>query len=165
MVSEKVDLIISDNRYGLYHATIPCFFITHQCTIQIPQSIWLQTLVNRINLSFINRFDTCLIPDFDDALLSGALSKSTSFKNLLFLGPLSRFEYEASTKKNYDLLILLSGPEPQRSLFENLLLQQLINTTLHVLVVRGLPGDLQESESMKNVAIKNHLPTKKLQDL
>lgn len=38
--NNKVDLIVSDNRYGLYHPKIPSFLITHQLRLMPPQS-WL----------------------------------------------------------------------------------------------------------------------------
>lgn len=62
IVEYNIDLVISDNRFGLTHSIIPCIFITHQLTIQTPFS-WLTSWIQKINYSYINRFTTCWIPD------------------------------------------------------------------------------------------------------
>jgi UDP:flavonoid glycosyltransferase YjiC (YdhE family) len=59
-----IDLVIADNRYGLYSKQIPCIFITHQLTVQAPFK-WLQNLIQKINYRYISKFAECWVPDFE----------------------------------------------------------------------------------------------------
>ena len=69
----SINLVISDNRFGLYTSKIPCVFITHQLTIQTPFTA-LTNIVQQINYRYINRFTACWIPDFkDEPNLAGVL--------------------------------------------------------------------------------------------
>ncbi|MEO7265971.1 MAG: glycosyltransferase, partial [Ferruginibacter sp.] len=160
----KIDLVISDNRYGLYNDKVPCIFITHQLQILTGNKL-LNRLVQKINYAFIEKFVECWVPDIEkDAGVAGVLSHPIKLPNIqvTYIGMLSRFSKTAVQKK-YDLLILLSGPEPQRSILEAMLLQQVKNTTLQILVVRGLPGEEINIESPSgSVQILSHLPANDL---
>jgi predicted glycosyltransferase len=63
------------------------------------------------------------------------------------MGPLSRFE-KKSTKKAYDLMVLLSGPEPQRTLLENRLTEELQAFSGQILMVRGVIEKEQTQEEI-----------------
>ena len=82
----KIDLIISDNRFGCVSSDIPSIFITHQVHIKIPNPT-VQRIVNFFNHLFINRFNECWIPDFEDTSqsLSGSLSRSKGLKSYKYL--------------------------------------------------------------------------------
>lgn len=137
-----INAVISDNRFGVYHSSIPCIYITHQLTIETGNS-FSRWLAQKLHYSFINKYSACWVPDAKgDINLAGKLShpKKLPTVPVEYLGPLSRFE-KMSAEKKYELLVCLSGPEPQRSIFENLLLNGLKNYTGKVLFVRGLPGD------------------------
>src|SRR6478735_944396 len=135
----KIDLIISDNRVGCWSDKVPSVFITHQINLQMPLLLkWLEPSVNRLNHRWINRFTHCWIPDEVENPISGKLS-STQNINARFIGILSRFKQLAGVEKKYDLLVLLSGPEPQRTVLEEILLKQLMNFSGKVFFARGLP--------------------------
>lgn len=159
----QLDLVISDNRYGLYTTKIPCVFITHQLQIQVPQSSIFQKWVNRINHQYITKFTTCFVPDYEVDKMSGQLSNKTGLANITYIGNLSRFTPTAQPQPVYDLLVLLSGPEPQRSLLENLLLDQIQHTNIKTYVVRGKPGSLDNPIVSTNITIVNHLGSTELQ--
>jgi len=149
----KIDGIISDNRYGLYSKKIPSVFITHQLEIQ---SKYLKKLIQKINYYFINKFTKCWIPDYPKDGLAGDLSHPK--KNQLdheYIGPLSRFVIKPSNLK-YDIIALVSGPEPQRSIFENLLIKALKDKTLKSLLLQGKPGK-KFSKKINNLTIMSHL--------
>jgi hypothetical protein len=79
-----------------------------------------------------------------------------------YLGILSRFDITV-THTRFDLLILLSGPEPQRSLFEKLLCGQLKNYPGSIVLVRGLPVDGNSREGIpEHVTVYDHLPANEL---
>ena len=116
----KIDGIISDNRYGMYSNDIPSVFITHQLEIQTPI---FKNLIKKINNKLISRFSECWIPDFEINGIAGKLSRLTNpTKNYKYIGPLSRFIKKKSEIK-YDVLAIISGPEPQRSILEKTLIK------------------------------------------
>ena len=164
----NIDIVISDNRYGLWNKSVKCIFITHQISIQVPK--WLnifKTKLFNINKHYIDKFSECWIPDSKGGLnLSGKLSdKYTSFKNIFFIGPLSRFGNSSETNYDgnniYDLLCIISGPEPQRTIFENLILEQIKeNSSLKILIVRGITELDEVKQITKNVTMVNHMETK-----
>lgn len=161
-----IDAVISDNRYGLHHPSIPCVFITHQLTIKTALGKWADAFLQNINYRYINKFSSCWIPDApDENNLAGDLShpKKNPFALLQYIGPLSRF-VSSTVEKNKHILILLSGPEPQRSILESLLLNQLKKFEQPVVFVKGLPGRDEEIKAPGNVTIYNHLPAKELEE-
>lgn len=135
----KIDIIISDNRYGFYNKNIKSIFITHQTHILLPNKInFLETVLNKINTNLINRFDICWVPDFEgNENLSGELShKNKKIKNIRFIGLLSKFK-KIDVVLNNDILVILSGPEPQRTILENILETRLGDTNNAVIIIRG----------------------------
>jgi UDP:flavonoid glycosyltransferase YjiC (YdhE family) len=176
-----VDAVISDNRFGLYNEKLYTVFVTHQLSVQSghPEAAerrGLRTVIRNVadrqllkwNYRFINKFSCCWVPDFEsDGSVAGKLSHPARLPAvpLKYTGILSRFEYrELPIQKNF-LLILLSGPEPQRTLFENVLLKEIEKSDLDILLVRGLPGhpDLK-SPQPKRFRIVNHLSAAELNE-
>jgi len=160
----QIDLVISDNRFGLSSKKIPCIFITHQLTIKAPFS-WVEKILQRINYRFINRFTCCWVPDAQgEPNVAGVLSHPVKLPKVPvhYIGLLSRFHPQTVTRK-YDYCILLSGPEPQRTLLENKLMEGLAEVNGKILLVRGKPGSEEEFNVPENVEVKNHLPTGEMQ--
>jgi len=120
---ERPDLIISDNRYGLYSPGIVSIFMTHQLLIRTPFGPVADRILQRMNYAFIRRFSLCWVPDAEGADgLAGELSHPVRLPDIpvRYIGWLSRFGGEGSGigGAGFDLLVLLSGPEPQRGLLE-----------------------------------------------
>ena len=121
-----VDAVISDNRFGFFSRKTHSIFMTHQVNILMPIRFF-QPIVNAINHFFIKKFDVCWIPDFENTpnlageLSHGIFSKKSKVK---YLGILSRFK-KLSFEKKYRAAFVLSGPEPQRSIFEKKIRQEL----------------------------------------
>jgi len=159
-----IDIIISDNRFGFYHAAIPSIYITHQLTIKTGNS-FTEKIAQKTHYHFIKKYSQCWVPDFEGSNnLAGDLSHPTKkIGNIHYLGALSRFEKKVTPEKKYDLLVLISGPEPQRSIFEKLLFEQLRTFTGIVLFVRGLPGTSLHNEQ-QNIILKDHLPANELSE-
>ena len=172
-----VDVVISDNRFGFYNRKIYSIFMTHQVNILIPFRPF-QPIVNTVNQFFIKKFDECWIPDLENTPnLAGELSHGRFSKNLKikYLGVLSRFgsknvgevsnlaDVEDSVDnsiKKYKAAFILSGPEPQRSIFEKKIRQQLNefkNLKETYLLVRGT-----HIEMNPNV---EHLPNLEIHDV
>lgn len=140
----NLDVIISDNRYGLYNSKCLSIIITHQLLIKIPKSIsFIEKFIQKINYYFIEKFDKCWIPDYNDEKnLSGALGHPKIIPtNAVYIGHLSRFHksYNDEGKiKEYDILVILSGPEPQRTILENILIKQLSGIDYNIVFIRGV---------------------------
>ncbi len=162
-----LDIVISDNRFGLYNTGMHCIFLTHQLYIKTGNALTAY-LAQKINYKYINRFNECWVADnLAGAGLAGILShaKKLPGSRVSYTGILSRFKKKI-VQTNCDLLILLSGPEPQRSIFENILIPQLKMLRIKTVVVRGLPGLTEMNEDAgKNITFYNHLPAAELNDL
>jgi UDP-N-acetylglucosamine transferase subunit ALG13 len=166
---EAPDLIISDNRYGLYAPDIPTVFITHQLRIRTPFGRWADSLLQRIHYRAIRRFSRCWVPDLPgDPSLAGELSHPVQKPSIptKYIGLLSRMERTtlmAPVAGEGALMILLSGPEPQRSLLEEKILDQVDSWSGRVVLIRGLPGQRDTIGGTRaGMQIFNHLPASTL---
>lgn len=157
--SAGLSLVISDNRPGLYTKKIPCVYITHQLTIKTGNRFTGQ-MAQKLHYFFINKFNSCWVPDHAAAnSLAGELSHPSVLPQtpVTYTGILSRFKKKAAERK-YELLVLLSGPEPQRSIFEAILLPQLEQYDGRVLFVRGLPAaNTNLKPSRSHITIHNYM--------
>jgi Glycosyltransferase family 28 C-terminal domain len=149
---ERPDLVISDNRYGLHDERVFSVFITHQLRIRTPFGNGGDAILQWIQYRFIRHFSLIWVPDREEASaksgpakefsLAGALSHPERLPSIptRYIGPLSRFgKMSEEQTEPYDLLILLSGPEPQRTIFEKAILLQLVDYAGKAVLLRGLP--------------------------
>ena len=158
----QIDAVISDNRFGVYNKKIPCVYITHQLHIKTGNA-FSEKIAQKIHYFFIKKYSNCWVPDFKENGLAGELSHQVNIpSNVLYIGTLSRFEKSSEIPKIYNLLISLSGPEPQRTIFEKMILIQLKTFPKKVLLVRGLPGEHKKPRSDPAIEIVNHLSAKEL---
>jgi UDP-N-acetylglucosamine:LPS N-acetylglucosamine transferase len=128
-----IEVVISDNRFGLSNPAVESVYITHQLNIQAGL---FSGLANKIHKRYLKRFNRIWVPDHEgDQSLAGKLSAKGSLKNITYVGPLSRLKPQEHVKP-FDVLCLLSGPEPQRTLLENNLLKNLPGGK-EVVMVRG----------------------------
>lgn len=158
----QIGLVISDNRYGCYSRKVPSVFITHQLYLVAPPGWgWLAALANYVTHIFMKRFSACWVPDFPGSILSGKLSR-TDNEQIKFIGPLSRLNKFLQTN-GYDLLAIISGPEPQRTLFEQLVIREVIKSGLKALVVRGVIGT-ERKMIADRVEVVDYLNSEKLSE-
>jgi len=136
----QITQVISDNRFGLWCNQCPCIYITHQLNIRLPHPWrWLEPLVGKLHQRLIRHYTQCWIPDFEniEQSLGGWLSHPSQLPpNTRYIGPLSQFNF-ASPKRGGGTVLLLSGVEPQRSLWEQQLISQYKNHSQAVLLIRG----------------------------
>lgn len=160
--SKKIDGVISDNRLGLYHNEIPTVFITHQLQVLSGSTTRLTSAMHR---NYIKKFDECWVPDFaDDANLSGKLGHPKKFEiPVKYIGALSRLE-QKETASSYDIMVLLSGPEPQRTELEEILMHELKHYKGQVLFVRGVVEAEQKVTRKEQIKIVNFMETEDLQN-
>jgi len=137
-----IDLIISDNRWGMWSKRVKSVFVTHQLMIKLPRLFsFLEKTIFNFQQRILNHFDEIWIPDSEDPILnlSGQLShKYKAHKPTKFIGILSQFSNSSDQKEfQYDVAIILSGPEPQRSILEKLLIDKMNILSLKTIVVGG----------------------------
>lgn len=151
----RLDGIISDNRLGIFSKKVPCVFITHQLNVLTGNTSWMSSKAHQ---KIIKKFTACWVPDLEDKPnLSGKLGHlKKKPSNVIYIGPLSRFE-KIPLPKIYDLMVLLSGPEPQRTLLENKLLEELNQYSGRVLFVAGV---LEKQQKTKTIITDKAVITK-----
>ncbi len=124
ILKHKIDLVISDSRFGLYSKNIHSIFITHQVFLKTP---FATSIAQGVNKNYILNFDEIWIPDLEneEKSLSAELSHGQHFHpQVKYIGPQTRLNKIISSGKKYDHLFLLSGPEPQHSLLRELLIKK-----------------------------------------
>lgn len=162
--SYSIDAVISDNRFGMFHKKIPSVYITHQLHIETGNK-FLNKVAGFIHYFFIKKYDKCWVPDLKTNGLAGTLSHPKKIpRNVEYIGPLSRFKNLAFSNTSFDVLISISGPEPQRTIFEKKILSQLQNFDEKVIFLRGLPSSANRLANFNKVQIENHLPSQDLNE-
>lgn len=161
----QIDVVISDNRYGMYHESVKSIYLTHQIKVAAPMG---EDLLASLQQKFIANFDKLWIPDVEgDINLSGKLAHNDKVgNNAKYIGALSRFtenivgqKPENAPNENF-VLAVISGPEPQRTAFEVLLFKQLLAYGKPAVIVGGNPND--SSKSSKNITHYPFLGAKNL---
>lgn len=162
LVSErKIDGIISDNRFGVYHKNIPSVYITHQIKVLSGNTTYFSS---RIHEKTIKKFNECWVPDIEGSInLSGEIGHTNlNLATLKYIGVLSRMK-KMNIPLVYDILILLSGPEPQRTILEVKLIELFKDTDQNVLLVRGVIEEKQIKHKLKNIKIVNFMKSSELE--
>ena len=151
----NIEGIISDNRLGARSKSVPCAFITHQLNVLTGTTTFITTPLHQ---RFIKKYNECWVPDIEHAPnLSGKLGHSyESFLKLKYIGPLSRL-YKKPVEKKYDLMVILSGTEPQRTQLELKLRQELLHFSGKVLFVRGVIEQEAEVIEEGNITFYNYM--------
>jgi uncharacterized protein (TIGR00661 family) len=157
----EIDGIISDNRLGVVSKKVPSIFITHQLNVMTGNTTWI---TSKLHQNIIKKFDECWVPDFEGTPnLTGKLGhiKKADF-NLKYIGPLSRMK-KKEMPKQFDLMIILSGPEPQRSLLEDKLKTEILDYNKRVVFIKGIVEKEQIKEQIENVTYYNFMNTRQLE--
>lgn len=169
IIKEKnIQVVISDNRYGLNFKDLDCYIVTHQIAPKVPHG-WefSQKISDYVFKKVLKKFKKVLIPDFEDGFsLTGSLAGDLNGENYEKIGILSRFSGLTQTKKSikkYDFLVLISGQEIQRTVFENILIKHAKNSDKKILFVRGVFSE-KKLENFNNVEFYNSLIGNDLQE-
>jgi uncharacterized protein (TIGR00661 family) len=157
----EIDGIISDNRPGVFSKKIPTVYITHQLNVMTGNTTKFSSKCHQY---FIKKHKECWIPDTDGSPnLTGELGHLTSSNlNLKYIAPLSRMHKE-EIPKQYDLMIILSGPEPQRTMLEEKLQMEIERFEGEIIFVKGIVEKTQTKQKIKNVTYYNFMNTKQLE--
>ncbi len=166
-----VDIIISDNRYGLWNNKIHSIFITHQLMVKLPKPLsFFEPVINKLVKTIINQYDECWIPDYPD--LNNNLSGDLAHKfqvpsNSKYIGPCSHFSClnnSTPPKSSYDIVAIISGPEPARSDFENCIIKTIQKTNFKTLIIQGKPM-IVSSNTHHNITRVSSLPSSEIKGI
>lgn len=161
--SFKVDGIISDSRMGCFNKGIPSVFLSHQINVMFGSGM-MEKIMRKTFARLIRSFDEIWVPDYaGEDNLSGDLSHREMPLEVKYIGPLSRFERKLIPEKR-ELLVILSGPEPQRTLLESSIMSQLRKMKIEVKVVRGIP-EKYTKDLPSNVTVLPLVKTDQLNEL
>uniref|UniRef100_UPI004049FC40 glycosyltransferase n=1 Tax=Flavobacterium sp. TaxID=239 RepID=UPI004049FC40 len=147
--------IISDNRLGVYSKKIPSVFMTHQLNVLSGKTSWI---TSKMHQRIIKKFDECWVPDVEGSPnLTGKLGHldNPDFK-IKYIGPISRIN-KLNIPIAYELMVLLSGPEPQRTMLEEKLIPDMEKCYGKVLFVKGVVEDEQKTWTDGKVTFYNFM--------
>ena len=153
--------IISDSRFGAYSKIVPSVFITHQLNVLSGSTSWLTIKTQHL---IIRKFNQCWVPDSEDEPnLSGKLGHlKIASGTIKYLGPLSRMK-KTDVESKYKLMVLLSGPEPQRTLLEEILIRELKDFGGKMIFVKGIVEENIKMEKVGNCTYYNFMTSKELE--
>lgn len=162
------DLIISDNRYGLYHKQVKSVMLTHQLQIMSGQGAFADSVLRRMHYRMLQKFDQCWIVDEKH---HGGYSGKLAHPEILpehatYAGLLSQFsgnEVKAGAEATANVLVLLSGPEPMRGQLEQLIFSQItLLSTYSFTIVGGNPLGRAITDLPDHITYHTHLNAEQL---
>ncbi len=157
----KIDGIISDNRLGVISKKVPSVFVTHQLNVLTGTTTWITSVLHQ---NIIQKYEECWVPDLEgENNLTGKLGhlENANFK-IRHIGPLSRM-HKKETPIIYDLMVVLSGPEPQRGLLEDKLRIELQKYNGKVVFVKGIIEKEQIKEQIGTITYYNFMNSRQLE--
>lgn len=164
--TQSIDAVLSDNRYGLHHPSTHNILITHQLGLKSGLYRWMDRMLQRMLYRLLKNFHEVWVPDNkDEPWLSGELGhpKYTPPCPIKYIGPLSRFTATNRKQIPNKITILLSGPEPQRTLLEEKCMRELAEWNGAVTMIRGLPRGGKQINAPTHWNVVDHLPIDPLQ--
>ena len=185
----SIDIVISDNRFGLWNKRIKSVYVTHMPLIPFPRKMkFLEPLGVFIHRHIIRKYDLCLIPDLPGEMnLSGSLSHGITLpRNVRYIGILSRFTLmEGVSKVGFEPpglapgqlrfpppeggikynTIILSGPEPQKEILKQKLISHFKDKEPATLILEGKPEKPVETGRIGNIILYGHLPSNRMRSI
>ena len=169
----SVDIVISDNRFGLWNRKIKTVYVTHIPLIPFPKPVkFLEFIGILLHRAIIRKYSFCFIPDLPGELnLSGRLSHGIKLPDTVrFIGILSRFTPKVLSSPNDQVsfqhnTIILSGPEPQREILKQKLITLLEDKKILTVILEGKPGKENEVFSSDNITFYSHLASSEMQEM
>jgi len=154
----KADVIISDNRLNFRADGRLNIYVTHQLNIKAGV---LSPVATAMHKKYYSKFDEVWVPDNSGAVnISGVLGHDANCAvPLFYLGPQTRFSSmeKHGIASHGKVVVMLSGPEPQRTLFENIVVAELIRTGINAIVLQGIPGKTSVSYPASNIELISHM--------
>jgi UDP:flavonoid glycosyltransferase YjiC (YdhE family) len=164
LAKNQYDLIISDNRLGVYSSTIPSVFITHQLHYHLPMIFWpVEILAVAMNGYLHGKYLQIIVPDNPPGptALAGKLSRpgtDETKKRAYFSGILTS-THRQDIREDLDYLVMISGPEPQRTRLEEILMNQIHELEGSSVILLGSPRNHDNQKQLKNCRVMTYAST------
>jgi uncharacterized protein (TIGR00661 family) len=165
--SHKIDGIISDNRYGCFSNRAHSVMLSHQLNLRAPQKV-LQWAANKALRRALAKFEEIWVPDAQiEPNLSGELSHpAKGSTQVRYIGLLSSATPASVTvEQEYDVAVVLSGPEPQRTYLEQILLEQAMLLPEKFIFIRGKTQSKEHHFAAENVEMVSYLTSGELNEV
>jgi len=168
-----IDIVISDNRFGLWNKKVTTAYVTHMPLIPLPKMLrFLEFFGVLLHRAVIKKYSLCFIPDLPgDLNVSGRLSHDIKLpENVRYTGILSRFNTTDPSKDENPIkfkhnTVILSGPEPQREIFKQKLAGFLKEQDPPTVILEGKPDKIREIIRSGNIFYYNHLPASEMKEM
>lgn len=168
----NIDIVISDNRFGLWNRDIRTLYITHMPRIPFPSFFrFLEFTGVLLHRMIIRRYSLCFIPDLPgEPNVSGRLSHGIKLPaNVRYIGLLSRFqETEGASSDSQETArhntVVLSGPEPQREILRKQLADILKDREPVTVFLGGKPAGCEKMIREGNIIWHDHLNASAMRD-
>ncbi len=142
-----IDIVISDNRFGLWNRKVKTVYITHMPLIPLPKGLrFFEFIGVYLHRAIIKRYSLCFIPD-----LPGDLNVT---KHLL---P-DALKFSHNT-------VILSGPEPQRGMLKQKLAGLFKETDPPTIMLEGKPDEEIRITQSENIYYYSHLPSEEMKEI
>jgi UDP:flavonoid glycosyltransferase YjiC (YdhE family) len=146
LAKNRYDLIISDNRLGVFSSKIPSVFITHQLHYHLPMIFWpVELLAVAMNGYLHGKFRHIIVPDNPpgSTALAGKLSRpgTDETKKRVYYSGILTSTHKREVARDLDYLVMISGPEPQRTQLEKILLPQVSRIEGNSVILLGSPNN------------------------
>ena len=168
----SIDIVISDNRFGLWNKKVTSVYVTHMPLIPFPKRLKsLEFIGISLHRKIINNYSFCFIPDLPgDLNVSGRLSHGIKLpSNVRYIGILSRLQNESTSADDssevQQNLAILSGPEPQREIFRQKLIMLFKDKEPGIVILGGRPAKKDDAVKTGNITFYNHLPATEMKHL
>jgi uncharacterized protein (TIGR00661 family) len=163
----KYKLIVGDHAYGFNSLRVPSYLLMHQARMIVPKPFTsMEPATELFNYTNSLAFKKLCLFDFEENGLAGRLAHDLNIfrkKDIEYMGPTSSFRSK-KTKKDIDYLISISGPEPQRSVFQKKLLAQIEQLKGNIVVTLGKPEDAG-NKCKSNVKMYNYMSSEDREDI
>lgn len=156
----RFDRVISDSRFGVCHHDVPSYYLFHSLRQIIPgRPRRLERMVELSQQRLLANGQKILIPDEAVNGLAGDLCHNVDPSwngRTEYIGILSSVE-RTEQQPDIDYFISVSGAEPQRTIFENMVLSQVQQLSGRVVVALGRPDADPSAEQNDRIAVYSYL--------
>jgi UDP:flavonoid glycosyltransferase YjiC (YdhE family) len=167
LAKNRFDLIISDNRMSVYSPRIPSYFISHQLRYSMPGYLYpFEMLTMPFNSFFHRKFTGVIVPDIDPNKnrqnLSGKLCRSKldiTNRRVYYAGILAGTK-KMAVPQDLDFLAIVSGPEPQRTKLEEIIMKQVQALPGEKVVLLGSPQKESHKKLDEHTTVHSYVSTK-----
>jgi hypothetical protein len=154
------DRIISDSRFGIRSPHVASYQLTHGLRFIAPRrNPLLEFAMEYIYRRCYGRVNRFVVPDFESNSLSGDLSHNLRFvrpDEVQYVGILSGVRLQ-QLRQDIDCYVSISGPEPQRSILEEIILRQVYDVPGRVIVSLGKPDEAYRTWTRGRVTVHTYV--------